>query len=215
MWDWSYALDILPSLLRGLVVTVEATLLGYVLALTLGLVVAVLRRSAGRITGSVLRWVMEFIRSTPLLVQVFFLFFVLPRFGVTLSPLTAGVLGLGIHYAAYTSEVYRAGIESVPRGQWEAATALNLPARRVWFGVVLPQAVPKVIPALGNYIIAMFKDTPVLLAITVSEMLFAAYLAGARSFRMVEPMTLVGLLFVAVSIPAGLLVRRLERRYGN
>jgi polar amino acid transport system permease protein len=215
MWSWSFALEILPSLLRGLVVTVEATLLGYVLAVTLGLVVAVLRRSAGRITGPVLRWVMEFIRSTPLLVQIFFLFFVLPRIGLTLSPLTAGVLGLGIHYATYTSEVYRAGIESVPRGQWEAATALNLPARRVWFGVVLPQAVPKVIPALGNYLIAMFKDTPALLAISVSEMLSAAYLAGARSFRMVEPMTLAGLLFVAVSIPAGLLVRRLERRYGN
>jgi polar amino acid transport system permease protein len=215
MWKWSFVQDILPGLLHGLLVTVEATVLGYVLALVLGLAVAMLRRSAGRITGRLLRWVVEFIRSTPLLVQLFFLFYVLPGFGITLSPLTTGVLGLGVHYAAYTSEVYRAGIESVPRGQWEAATALNLPSRRLWLGVVLPQAVPKVIPALGNYIIAMFKDSPLLLAITVPEMLHEAYTVGSTSFRMLEPMTLVGLLFVAVSVPAGLIVRRLERRYGN
>ena len=215
MWNWSFVQDILPNLLRGLLVTVEATVLGYVLALVLGLAVAVLRRSIGSVTGQVVRWVVEFIRSTPLLVQLFFLFYVLPGFGLTLSPLTTGVLGLGVHYAAYTSEVYRSGIESIPRGQWEAATALNLPTRRVWLGVVLPQAVPKVIPALGNYIIAMFKDSPLLLAITVPEMLHEAYSVGSTSFRMLEPMTLVGLLFVAVSVPAGLIVRRLERRDGN
>jgi polar amino acid transport system permease protein len=215
MWSWSYVREILPDLLSGLVVTVEATILGYLLALVLGLAIAILRRSAGRVTGLVLHWVVEFIRSTPLLVQLFFLFFVLPGFGITLSPLTTGVVGLGIHYATYTSEVYRAGIESVPRGQWEAATALNLPTRRVWIGVILPQAVPKVIPALGNYIIAMFKDTPLLLGITVTEMLRAAYSAGATNLRFLEPITLVGLLFVVVSVPAGLLVRRLENRYGN
>lgn len=215
MWSWPFVQEILPQLLRGLLVTVQATLLGYLLALVLGLAVAVLRRSAGRVTGQVLRWAVEFVRSTPLLVQLFFLFYVLPGFGVTLSPLTTGVIGLGVHYAAYTSEVYRAGIESVPRGQWEAATALNLPTRRLWLGVVLPQAVPKVIPALGNYVVAMFKDSALLLAITVPELLHEAYDVGSTSFRMLEPMTLVGLLFVAVSVLAGLFVRRLERRYGN
>ncbi|MBC6460495.1 ectoine/hydroxyectoine ABC transporter permease subunit EhuD [Actinomadura sp. HBU206391] len=215
MWSWSYVQEILPTLLRGLLVTVEATVLGYALALVLGLAIAVLRHSAGRVTGQVLRWAVEFVRSTPLLVQLFFLFYVLPGFGITLGALATGVIGLGVHYATYTSEVYRSGIESVPRGQWEAATALSLPSRRVWTGVVLPQAVPKVIPALGNYVIAMFKDTPLLLGITVLEMLGSAYKAGSESYRMLEPVTLVGLLFVAVSVLAGLLVRRLERRYGN
>jgi polar amino acid transport system permease protein len=215
MWSWSYVQEILPTLLRGLVVTVEATVLGYALALVLGLAIAVLRRSAGRVAGQVLRWAMEFIRSTPLLVQLFFLFYVLPSFGITLGALTTGVIGLGVHYATYTSEVFRSGIESVPRGQWEAATALNLPARRLWLGVILPQAVPKVIPALGNYVIAMFKDTPLLLGITVLELLGSAYKTGSQSYRMLEPITLVGLLFVAVSVLAGLSVRRLERRYGN
>jgi polar amino acid transport system permease protein len=215
IWDWHFAGKILPDLLRGLVVTIEATLLGYAVALVLGLVWAILRRSPSRIVSQVVRWVVEFIRSTPLLVQLFFLFFALPSLGLTFSALVTGVVGLGLHYSAYTSEVYRAGIADVPAGQWEAATALNLPRRRVWFGVVLPQAVRKVIPTLGNYLIAMFKDSPLLLAITVPEMLHSAYDVGARSLRFLEPMTIVGVLFVIVSVLSSLLLRRLEFRYGN
>jgi polar amino acid transport system permease protein len=215
IWDWHFAGKILPDLLRGLVVTVEATLLGYAVALVLGLVWAILRRSPSRIVSQVVRWVVEFIRSTPLLVQLFFLFFALPSLGLTFSALVTGVVGLGLHYSSYTSEVYRAGIADVPAGQWEAATALNLPRRRVWFGVVLPQAVRKVIPTLGNYLIAMFKDSPLLLAITVPEMLHSAYDVGAQSLRFLEPMTIVGVLFVIVSVLSSLLLRRLEFRYGN
>lgn len=215
IWDWHFAGKILPDLLRGLGVTVEATLLGYALALVLGLVWAVLRRSPSRVVGQGVGWVVEFIRSTPLLVQLFFLFFALPSAGLTLGALATGVIGLGVHYSTYTSEVYRAGIADVPPGQWEAATALNLPRRRVWFGVVLPQAVRKVIPTLGNYLIAMFKDSPLLLAITVPEMLHNAYEVGAHSLRFLEPMTIVGVLFVVVSVLSSLLLRRLEFRYGN
>lgn len=215
IWDWHFAGKILPDLLRGLVVTIEATLLGYAVALVLGLVWAILRRSPSRIVSQVVRWVVEFIRSTPLLVQLFFLFFALPSLGLTFSALVTGVVGLGLHYSSYTSEVYRAGIADVPVGQWEAATALNLPRRRVWFGVVLPQAVRKVIPTLGNYLIAMFKDSPLLLAITVPEMLHSAYDVGAKSLRFLEPITIVGVLFVIVSVLSSILLRRLEFRYGN
>jgi polar amino acid transport system permease protein len=215
IWDWHFAGKILPDLLHGLVVTIEATLMGYAVALVLGLVWAILRRSPSWIINQVVRWIVEFIRSTPLLVQLFFLFFALPSLGLTFSALVTGVVGLGLHYSAYTSEVYRAGIADVPAGQWEAATALNLPRRRVWFGVVLPQAVRKVIPTLGNYLIAMFKDSPLLLAITVPEMLHSAYDVGARSLRFLEPMTIVGVLFVIVSVLSSLLLRRLEFRYGN
>lgn len=215
IWDWHFAGKILPDLLRGLVVTIEATLLGYVVALVLGLVWAILRRSPSRIVNQTVHWVVEFIRSTPLLVQLFFLFFALPSTGVQFSALVTGIIGLGLHYSSYTSEVYRAGIADVPVGQWEAATALNLPRRRVWFGVVLPQAVRKVIPTLANYLIAMFKDSPLLLAITVPEMLHSAYDVGAKSLRFLEPMTIVGVLFVIVSLLSSLLLRRLEFRYGN
>jgi len=215
IWDWDYTRDILPDLLRGLVVTVQATLVGSVVALLLGLVFALLRRSGLRAVRIVTGAFVEFIRSTPLLVQLYVLFFVLPTVGITLSGFQAGVIGLGVHYATYTSEVYRAGIEGVPRGQWEAATALNLPASRVWRSVILPQAIPRVLPALGNYVIAMFKETPLLSAITVLEMLAIAKGLGSQTFRYLEPLTLVGLLFLLVSLPASLTVRRLERRFGH
>jgi polar amino acid transport system permease protein len=215
IWDWHFAGKILPDLLRGLRVTVEATLLGYLLAAVLGLVWAVLRRSPSPLVSQTVRWIVEFVRSTPLLVQLFFLFYVLPSTGVRFSALVTGVVGLGLHYSAYTAEVYRAGIAAVPRGQWEAATALNLPRRRVWLGVVLPQAISKVIPTLGNYLIAMFKDSPMLLAITVPEMLGTAYAVGTHDFRYLEPMTIAGLLFVVVSVLASILIRRLEKRYDS
>jgi polar amino acid transport system permease protein len=211
-WDWQFAGHIFPQLLRALVVTVEATLLGSAIAMVLGLLLAIGRRSHNRLVSWPIAWFVEFIRSTPLLVQLYFLFFVLPDLGVTLGPLTAGVIGLGLHYATYTSETYRAGIESVPRGQWEAARALNLSTRRTWVGIVLPQAIPAVIPALGNYVNAMFKDTPLLSAITVIELLGKAQQIGAQTFRYLEPVTEVGLLFLVVSLTVAMLVRRLETR---
>jgi polar amino acid transport system permease protein len=212
LWDWDYAFAVLPELLRALVTTIEITLLGSVVALSLGLVIAVLRRTRIPVLDQVLWAFVEFVRSTPLLVQIFFLFFVLPQFGITLSSFVVGVLALGVHYATYTSEVYRAGIDAVPRGQWEAARALSLPPTRVWTGVVLPQAVPRVLPALGNYVISMFKEVPLLLAIGVVEVVNAAREIGSVTFRFVEPYTIAGLLFLLLSYPASILVRRLERR---
>lgn len=211
-WDWEFAWRIMPRLLDGLVVTVQATLLGITLAMVLGLLLAILRRSEVRAISWPTAWVVEFIRSTPLLVQLYFLYFVGPSFGLTLSGFTTGVLGLGLHYATYTSEVYRAGIESVPRGQWEASTALNLSTATTWRRVVLPQAIPGVIPALGNYLIAMFKDVPLLATITVLDVLGEARSVGAQTFRYLEPYTLAGLMFLIVSIPASILVRQLEVR---
>lgn len=214
-WDWSFAAEVLPRLLSALGTTVSATLVGSAVALVLGLVLALLGRAPSAVVRGVTRAVVEFVRSTPLLVQLYFLFFVLPVYGIRLSAFVTGVLGLGIHYAAYTSEVYRAGIEGVPRGQWEAATALNLPRPRVWLGVVLPQAIPNVVPALGNYVIAMFKDTVLLSAITLADMLYVAQSIGSQTFRYLEPFTLVGLLFLLLSYPSSILVRTLERRLGH
>jgi polar amino acid transport system permease protein len=212
VWDWGYAFQVLPQLLRALLVTLEITVLGSVVALVLGLVIAVVRRAKVPVLDQVLWAVVEFIRSTPLLVQVFFLYFALPRFGVTLSALTVGVIGLGVHYATYTSEVYRAGIDAVPRGQWEAATALSLSQGRTWTGVILPQAIPRVLPALGNYVISMFKEVPLLLAISVIEVVNKAKELGSATFRFTEPYTIAGLLFLVLSYPASIMIRRLERR---
>ena len=181
-------------------------------ALTLGLVLALVRRSRYPLLAWPAGALVEFVRSTPLLVQIYFLFYILPDAGVRLSPLTTGVLALGLHYAAYCSEVYRAGLESVPRGQWEAATALNLSRWRTMRDIIIPQAIPPIVPALGNYLVAMFKDTPLLSAITVVEVLQAAKLIGAETFRYIEPLTLVGALFLVLSLLSAAAIRWAERR---
>lgn len=211
-WDWGYAISILPDMLGALLVTIQITVLGSLLALVLGLVIAVIRRAAIPVLDQVVWALVEFIRSTPLLVQLFFLFFVLPQFGVVLSAFTVGVIGLGLHYATYTSESYRAGIDAVPAGQWEAARALSLPRGRVWTGVILPQAIPRVLPALGNYVISMFKEVPLLLAIGIVEVVNKAKEISSDTFRPTEPYTIAGLLFLLLSYPASILIRRLERR---
>ncbi|GAB7033318.1 ectoine/hydroxyectoine ABC transporter permease subunit EhuD [Streptomyces platensis subsp. malvinus] len=211
-WSWSYVGDIMPDLLKGLWITVQATIYGSLVSFALGLVWALLLRSPSRWVTWPVSIVVEFIRNTPLLVQLFFLFFVLPSWGLTFAPLTTGVIGLGLHYSTYTAEVYRAGIDGVPPGQWEAATALNLPRRRTWTAVILPQAFRRVVPALGNYVIAMFKDTPMLAGITVADMLFQANSISATTFDYLEPITVVGILFVVISYPTSLLLRALERR---
>nr|WP_147201119.1 ectoine/hydroxyectoine ABC transporter permease subunit EhuD [Pseudonocardia asaccharolytica] len=214
VWNWDFALSILPALLDGLLITLLATVLGSLLAFTLGLVFALLLRAPLGPVRVLVRGFVEFVRSTPLLVQIFFLFYVLPDYGVVLNAITVGVLGLGLHYATYTAEVYRAGIDAVPRGQWEAATALSLPRYRVWTGVVLPQAVPRVLPALGNYVISMFKETPLLIGIGVFDLVGQAREVGGIEFRYVEAYTLAGLFFLLLSYPSALLLRRLERRVG-
>ncbi|OZI56815.1 ectoine/hydroxyectoine ABC transporter permease subunit EhuD [Bordetella genomosp. 4] len=210
IFDWAFAWEILPALGSALIITIQATVLGMALAVVLGLVLAMLRRMRSRWISAPVAVLIEFVRSTPLLVQMYFLFYVLPQSGVQLSPLVTGILALGVHYAAYCAEVYRAGIESVPRGQIEAATALNLSPWRTAVGVVLPQAIPPVVPALGNYLVAMFKDTPLLSAITVVELLQQSKIIGSATFRYTEPLTLVGLLFLLLSLIAAWGVRRLE-----
>lgn len=215
-WDWSNAYASIPLLLMGLAVTLELTVVGSALAYALGLVLTLLRQARIPVLSQAVYLFVELVRSTPLLIQVFVIFYLLwPLLGVKPSAFATGVFALGVHYATYTSEVYRAGIDAVPKGQWEAARALSLPRSRVWTGIVLPQAVPRVLPALGNYTISMFKETPLLLAIGVLDVLNRAKEQGAETFRVIEPYTLAGLMFLAISYPASILVRRLERRVGH
>lgn len=215
LWDWNFVIEILPTLAQGMIVTVQATILGTLVALVGGLVLAILRRSPIWLIHAPASLFTEFVRGTPLLVQLYFLFYILPGMGVRLSPLTAGVIGLGLHYATYMAEVYRAGIDNLARGQWEAAKACNLTARQTWIHVVLPQAVPPMIPALANYFIAMFKETPLLSAITVMELMNQARSVANFNYRYIEPMTMVGVFFLIVSIPSVIMLRWLERKYGK
>jgi polar amino acid transport system permease protein len=210
-WDWNAVQDSLPLLWDGFKTTLLATVLGTLVAAVLGLVVAMAGRAPTRLVTVPVRALTEFVRSTPLLVQLVGAYAVFN----TVKPLTLGIIVLGIHYASYLSEVYRAGIDAVPKGQWEACRALSMSPRRTWQAVILPQAVRNVLPALGNYGIAMFKETPFLAVITVTEMVAQARQYGADHFTYAETFTLAGLIFLAASYPTSLLMRKLERRLGH
>ncbi|MGO7731361.1 ectoine/hydroxyectoine ABC transporter permease subunit EhuD [Rhizobium johnstonii] len=214
-WDWDFVWQIMPTLLEGFKITLLATILGAAVAMIVGLALAIARRSPVAGVSRTVGFVSEFIRGTPLLVQLYFIFYVLPDIGIRLAPLVAGVIGMGIHYATYTAEVYRAGIENVPRGQWEAAKATNLSTRQAWIHVILPQAIPPMIPALANYFIAMFKETPLLSAITVLELMNQAKSIANSNYRYIEPMTLVGIFFLVISLISVVGLRWLEERYAR
>jgi polar amino acid transport system permease protein len=211
MWDWSYTLEVLPVLAHASIVTIQATVLSFFIAIVLGMVLALLRMS-GPVVGWFTTAFVELVRSTPLLIQIFFAFFVLPRFGIALDAFTAGLIALSLHYGCYCSEVYRAGLEAVPRGQWEACTALNLSTWTTFKTIILPQAIPPVVPALGNYLVALFKETPLLSSIAVLELVQTAKNLGSETFRYTEPMTLVGVFFLIMSLVSAAGIRWLERR---
>jgi polar amino acid transport system permease protein len=210
-WDWNVVNDFMPRFRDGVLVTLEALAVGTLIAFTLGLVWALAQRSGRAWVRRPVVAVTEFIRNTPLLVQLFFLFYVVPDFGPSMSPLTTGIVGLGLHYSTYTAEVYRAGIDGVPAGQWEAATALSLSRGRTWRAVILPQAIRRVVPPLGNYVIAMLKDSPMIATIGAFDMLGEAQAFSNETFT-TEALTVVGVAFVVIAYPASLLIRALERR---
>ncbi|MDT0445554.1 ectoine/hydroxyectoine ABC transporter permease subunit EhuD [Streptomyces johnsoniae] len=210
-WDWNVVDDFMPRFWDGVLLTLQALILGSLIAFSLGLVWAIAQRSR----FAAIRWpvniITEFIRNTPLLVQLFFLYYVVPEWGPSLTSLTTGIIGLGLHYSTYTAEVYRAGIGGVPGGQWEAATALSLPRSRTWAAVILPQAIRRVVPALGNYVIAMLKDSPLIAIIGALEMFGEAESFSNETFTF-EAYTIVGIAFILIAYPASLLIRLLERR---
>ncbi|MDX1615323.1 MAG: ectoine/hydroxyectoine ABC transporter permease subunit EhuD [Candidatus Promineifilaceae bacterium] len=215
VWDWEFVIEILPRMLEGLQTTIVATVIAFGVAAVVGLLMALGRRSENRWISLPTTLVVEFIRMTPLLVQLFFFFFVLPRYGLRLPALLVGVIALGLHYGTYNSEVYRAGIDAITKGQWEAATALNFSSFNTWRRIILPQAIPPMYPALGNYLVAMFKESAQLYAISVVELTTTALTIGTETFRYLEPITMAGALYLLVSYPSSLLVQRLEARYAR
>ncbi len=209
-WHWDFVWDILPRLLHATVNTLLAAGIGYAIALVLGLVLALAQRTPWPVLTWAVREVVEFIRSTPLVLQIFFVFYVFPQFGIRLSPWTSGMMAIGLHYASYLSEVYRAGLDGVARGQWEACRALNLSTGRTYFRIIIPQALPIALPGMGNYLVGIFKDTPMLSVIGVAELMHAANAIGSEYYRYLEPYTLVGLIFLAISLPTAAGLRWLE-----
>src|SRR5699024_1599589 len=153
-----------------------------------------------------IRLLVAFVRNTPLIMQLMFVYFIFAGIPglVNIPALVVGFIVIGIHYSTYMSESYRAGIDAVPPGQHEAATALSLPPVRKFTAVVLPQALRATVPSLGNYAVAMFKDTPFLFAISVVELVTSAQQFGAAKFAYTEAFTLAGIVFLAASYPTSL-----------
>jgi len=212
LFNLQVAIDNLGPLLGGLLMTVELTLVVIVLCLIGGLLVAL-----GRMYGPApLRWFLaayvEVIRGTPFLLQLIYIYYVLPELGIRLSSFTASVLGLTLNYSAYMSEVYRSGIQAIGRGQTDAASALGMTRATALRRIVLPQAIRIVIPALGNFFISLFKDTAICSVVSVHEVLFTAQVIAARNFQYFTLYTVAGALYFAVGFPAARLVDYLERR---
>jgi polar amino acid transport system permease protein len=210
VWDWHVVWSILPDLLDGAKFTLVATFFGSLLAFALGMVWTLVRLARIPVATPAVSYFIQFVRGTPLLVQLYFLFFVFPNWGILLPPLTTGIIGLGVFYSAYAAEIYRAGIEDLAPGQWEAALVLGLPIRRVWLGIVLPQSIRKILPVLGNQVIGMFKETALLSTISVVELLGQAKIIGSLEFRYIEPLTLAGAFYFVISYAAARTLRAWE-----
>jgi polar amino acid transport system permease protein len=210
-WRWDFAIEILPNMLWATLNTILAAGIGYAIAAIVGLLFLLGQRTPIKIVNMVNREIVEFIRSTPLLIQLFFVYFVLPQFGITLSAWVCGMITIGLHFGTYLSEVYRGALEGVPKTQWEACRALNFSTFYTYRKIVLPQAFPIAIPGMGNYLVGIFKDTPLLSTIGVAELFHAATAVGGYHYRYLEPYTIVGIIFLTLSIPAAIWIRKIEK----
>jgi len=210
--DTEWMAEWAPFILGGTYLTIVVCVLSIVLATVLALIGALGRMSRNAIVYSVASLYVSLVRGTPLLVQIFFIFFALPQVGIIIDPIPAGVLALGFNYGAYMTEIFRAGIQAVPRGQREAAQALGMPENLVMRRIVLPQATRIVIPAIGNEFIAMIKDSALVSTISVQELLWRAGTAGRPTLHTLQAFLIAALIYWILTILFSFFQGRLERR---
>jgi polar amino acid transport system permease protein len=205
------AQDYLGVLIQGLWITVFLTLSVIVMSAVLAIPVALARMSPSRWIRLPVDAYVEVTRATPLLLQLIYIYYVLPSIGIRLPGIACAIIGLTFNYTAYMSEVYRGGIKAVAQGQWLAAAALGMTDSLAFRRIILPQAVRIVIPSLGNYFISLFKDTALCSVVGVQELLFKGQIVSARTFQYFTIYTLTAILYFSVGYPAALFVRWLER----
>jgi polar amino acid transport system permease protein len=215
LFDLHDASNYLPDLLRGALTSLELTFSILAISLPCGLLLAIARIGRAWLPRVLASFYIELIRGTPALLQLFYIYFVLPSFGIRFAPFTAGVIGLSINYSAYLAEVYRAGIEAVPKSQIQAAKALGMSGRHTMRLIVLPQALRIVVPPLGNYAISLFKDTSLVSIVTVKELMFTGQIVSSTNFQYATVFTIIGAIYLAFSWPSAFVVRWLERRMGT
>ncbi|QQO23890.1 amino acid ABC transporter permease [Bradyrhizobium diazoefficiens] len=212
---WHDAAEFFPILMNGVVLTIVVTIGSLLLSTVLGLVWAMMRVSGIKVLSMLSASLINVIRGIPIIVLLFYLYFVMPDLGVTLSALQAAVLGLGIAYSAYQAENFRAGIEAIDKGQIEAAQSIGMGWWLTMRRVVLPQAVRIVLPPYGNVMIMMLKDSSQASTITVAELALQGKLIASSTFKNTSVFTLVALMYLTMSIPLILLVRHFEKRAGK
>ena len=212
---WRDAVEFLPILMNGVVLTIVVTLGSLILSTILGLVWALMRVSGIGVLSGLSAGLINVIRGIPIIVLLFYLYFVMPDLGITLTALQAAILGLGIAYSAYQAENFRAGIEAIDKGQIEAAQAIGMGWWLTMRRVVLPQAVRIVLPPYGNVMIMMLKDSSQASTITVAELALQGKLIASSTFKNSSVFTLVALMYLTMSIPLILLVRHFEKRAGK
>lgn len=210
-YDFAFALSTVPIITSVIGTTLGVTLASCAGSVALGFSLEMIRRS-GRYPGFVSRFVVDFIRSTPVLAWLYVLYFVLPFYGIRLPALAVGVLGLSIYFSGYLAEVFKAGIDAIPRGQPEAAQALGLTRVNTVMFVLAPQMLRNVAAPLGNYFVSILKATPYLAVIAVPEMLGRAFDIASDTYRYAEPLTVAGLLFLILALVAAHAIKRLEKR---
>ncbi len=206
------AREFLPILLQGVWLTLVVTFGSLILSTLLGTVWALMRVSPVRALQQLAKAIVNGIRGIPILVQLFYIYFVMPEFGVTLTALQASIIGLGIAYSAYQAENFRAGIEAIDKGQIEASESLGMGWALMMRRVVLPQAVKIILPPYGNIMIMMLKDSSQASTITVAELTLKVQLIAASTFKYTSVLTMVAVLYLVMSVPLILFVGWLERR---
>lgn len=209
------SIEFLPILLLGVKYTLLVTFGSLLLSSVLGLLWAMMRVSGVKTLDRTSKTVINVIRGIPIIVQLFYIYFVLPDFGIALSAVSAAIIGLGIAYSAYQAENFRAGIEAVDHGQVEAAQSLGMGWFMTMRRVILPQAVKIVLPPYGNIMIMMLKDSSQASTITVAELALQGKLIASSTFKNSTVFTLVAVLYLVMSIPLILLVARLEKNMGT
>jgi polar amino acid transport system permease protein len=209
------AAEFLPILLQGVGLTIVVTLGSLILSTVLGLVWALLRVSGVRALAGLSAGLINLIRGIPIIVLLFYLYFVMPDFGIALSALQAAILGLGLAYSAYQAENFRSGIEAIDKGQIEAAQAIGMGWWLTMRRVILPQAVRIVLPPYGNIMIMLLKDSSQASTITVAELALQGKLIASSTFKNTSVFTLVALMYLTMSIPLILLVRHFEKKAGH
>ncbi|MHC4050286.1 amino acid ABC transporter membrane protein, PAAT family [Bradyrhizobium shewense] len=212
---WHDAVEFFPILMNGVVLTIVVTIGSLLLSTVLGLIWAMMRVSGIKALSMISASLINVIRGIPIIVLLFYLYFVMPDLGVTLSALQAAILGLGIAYSAYQAENFRAGIEAIDKGQIEAAQSIGMGWWLTMRRVVLPQAVRIVLPPYGNVMIMMLKDSSQASTITVAELALQGKLIASSTFKNTSVFTLVALMYLTMSIPLILLVRHFEKRAGK